>query len=103
MNLSERIKELLISKDVTEYRLSKITGIHKATINRITNGSTPNPGKDTLEKIAHALDMTVSELTGEDKQEKPIDKWTLIIEKAKNHNINPEKFDKLIDFLIDDK
>jgi XRE family transcriptional regulator of biofilm formation len=97
----ERLRKALDIKGITEYRLSKIAGLSKSTINALTNGTSKQPNIQTIEKIAHALGMTVSELTGEEKQ--PNDEWTLIIEKAKEHNVSPEKLEKLIDFLIEEK
>lgn len=103
MIFSERLKNALNLKGMTEYRLSKITGLSKSTINALTKGISKFPNIETIGKIASALGMTVSELTGEDRQEKPIDEWTLIIEKAIGHHITPEKLDRLVDFLIDEK
>ena len=100
---SERLQEVLRLKGITLYRLCKLANISSSTLTDIKTGRVKNPGLDILSKIAHALNMTVSELTGEDMQEKPIDKWTLIIEKAKGHKISPEKLDKLVDFLIEEK
>jgi len=100
---SERLKEILRLKRMTEYRLSKLTGLSKSTINALTNGTSKQPNIETISKIAKAMNMTVSELTGEAEQEKPTDKWTLIIEKVKRHDISPEKLEKLVDFLIENK
>jgi len=108
MVFSERLKMILKQKGMTEYRLAKLAGMQRSTINSLTKGDRANPLKNTLEKISKALDISVSELIGEDEeltgeQKKPIDEWTLIIEKAKGYHISPEKLAKLVDFLIEDK
>lgn len=109
MVFAERLKMILKQRGMTEYRLAKLAGMQRSTINSLTKGDRANPLKNTLEKLSKALDISVSELIGEDEelaeeiQEKPIDEWTLIIKKAKEHHISPERIEKLVDFLIEDK
>lgn len=66
MILAERLTRILKSKGITAYKLSDLTGIHKSGIYRILNGENPNPTQKTLETIAKALDISVSELLGEE-------------------------------------
>ena len=57
----ERIKGLLIKKNMTQKQLASQSGLTKETINRILNGKQelrPN----TLEKIAHALNVSTFDL-----------------------------------------
>ena len=72
-----------------------------SSISEILKNKYKKPSNELLRKIARGIGITVSELTGE--QKKPIDEWTLIIEKAKGYHISPEKLAKLVDFLIEDK
>ena len=99
METIKRIKEIMKARKIKQADLARICNVSTSVISEYLNGKYKKPSNELLEKIAHGMGMTVSELT----QEKPIDEWTLIIEKAKGHHISPEKLDKLIDFLIEDK
>ncbi len=66
MNISERLKTIIDNKKISQYKLAQLSGVTKQTINRIINNDTPNPGKETIQKLAKGLNMTVSELLGEE-------------------------------------
>lgn len=68
MNLANRLNKILESKNITAYRLSVLTRVHKSGIYRILNGENPNPTQKTIESIADALDVSVSELLGEENK-----------------------------------
>ena len=67
MEFGKRLKKLLDAKNMTEYRLSKVTGISKSTINALVHGASKKPNSETLEKIARALEINVSILLGENE------------------------------------
>jgi DNA-binding Xre family transcriptional regulator len=54
-----RIKEIIKSKGLTMQEFSDKLGIARVNLTKTING---NPTKDTLEKIAAALDVPVTEL-----------------------------------------
>ena len=58
---SNYLKNILSNRNISIYRLSKISGIDDGMLNRIINGKTTNPRIDTLIKIAKALDLTNDE------------------------------------------
>lgn len=61
--VGEKIKKARLRAGISQYRLSKISGIAQATISAIeAEGQTRSPATDTVEKIADALGVTVSEL-----------------------------------------
>jgi transcriptional regulator with XRE-family HTH domain len=68
MALSERLKNILTIKNMTEYRLAKLTNINKATINLITTGTTKNPGNDTLNKLAKGLELSTNVFNWTDEE-----------------------------------
>lgn len=55
-----RIKEICRLKGITVASIAQKTGIPAPTLSRINNGG--NTTTDTLEKIAAALDVPISEL-----------------------------------------
>lgn len=65
------ISELLAENDFSQYRLSKETGIGKATISDICSGKTSMKkcSAGTLYKIAHALGTTVDALIEAENQQ----------------------------------
>ena len=57
--MSLRIKEILKEKGMTQKELAKKMGVAEMSVSKSING---NPGLSTLEKIAEALGVDVSEL-----------------------------------------
>ena len=58
------ISDLLEQKNITKYRLSKVSGVPFTTISEITTGKTKikNCTGETLYKLAKALDVTMEDL-----------------------------------------
>ena len=69
MNFGNRLGRVLKEKNITQYKLSQMTGIAQATISSLLHEQTKAPGLDTVLKIAKALNMKVSELIGEAEEE----------------------------------
>ncbi|SKA82336.1 Transcriptional regulator, contains XRE-family HTH domain [Caloramator quimbayensis] len=59
MNVSEKIKDLRLKKNISTYELSKITGIPQSTISKIENGKR-KIDIEILNKIATALDVPLN-------------------------------------------
>lgn len=87
MDAKTRIKELMKQKNITEYRLSKLSGLSQSTISNIFNRNT-EPTLPTLEAICNGLDISLAQffcdsenetavyLTNEQKE--IFDKWLLL-------------------------
>jgi transcriptional regulator with XRE-family HTH domain len=60
--VSENIRRIRQEKDISQDRLSKDADLSLGTIVKMENDESPNPTVDTLEKIAKALGVTVTEL-----------------------------------------
>lgn len=107
--MKNRLRELREEKGLSQNELGKMLNVNQRAISHYENGKR-DMGTDTLNKLANFFDVSVDYLLGRTNErkklnisEKPADKWTLIIEKAKGHNISPEKLEKLVDFLIENK
>lgn len=74
MNIGERIRKIRIEKGMTQKEIAEKCGINDANIRKYESGR-QNPKIDTIEKIAKALDVEVSELLFEKSE---------IIEQLKN-------------------
>lgn len=59
---TERIKELMQSKDMSIYRLSKETGISDSSLGKILSGKVKDPRISTVKQIAKALDVKIDEI-----------------------------------------
>ena len=59
---TERIKELMQSKDMSIYRLSKETGISVSLLGKILSGKVKDPRISTVKQIAKALDVKIDEI-----------------------------------------
>lgn len=58
----EKLKRIMKEKNVSVYRLSKLTGLRDAGLGRIVNGKSRYILLDTAARIAMALDVGVDEL-----------------------------------------
>ena len=50
------------NKNITKYKLHKLTGLHQTQIANILNDVTNDPRISTVIKIAKALDVDINEL-----------------------------------------
>ena len=70
---SNYLKKIMQNKNISIYKLSKLTGLDDGMLNRIINGKTTKPQITTIVKIAKALDLTndeFAELCGYRKDDK---------------------------------
>lgn len=58
---SNYLKKIMQNKNISIYKLSKLTGLDDKGLGCIINGKTKNPRIDTLIKIAKALDLNEQE------------------------------------------
>lgn len=61
MNI-ERLLKLLEERNITRYRLSKLSGINESTITRLINEKNKDPKLSTVKAIAKALDIDINEI-----------------------------------------
>jgi transcriptional regulator with XRE-family HTH domain len=69
MVIGDRLKALRESKDMSQGDIEKRTGLLRCHISRVENGHTV-PAIETLEKLAHAMEIPMYRLFG-DGDEKP--------------------------------
>lgn len=60
--IAKNIKKYRAKHGISQDKLSKLADITFHTIAKIESGATPNPGIETVMKIAKALDVTVNDL-----------------------------------------
>ena len=58
---SNYLKNILSNRNISIYRLSKISGIVDGRLNQIINNKTKSPQIQTVVKMAKALDLTNDE------------------------------------------
>lgn len=61
MNI-KRLLKLLEERNITRYRLSKLSGVNESTITRLINEKNKDPKLSTVKAIAKALDVDVNEI-----------------------------------------
>lgn len=61
-SLAKNLETLMQKKQISQTRLSKISGVSQSYIFKILNDQIKKPSLDTLEKLATALDSTVAQL-----------------------------------------
>ena len=62
MPLAKAILKIAERKQLTKYKVAKISGIPQSTFLDIVNEKNLNPTIETISKIANGLGVTVSEL-----------------------------------------
>ena len=62
----KKIKDLMYTKKITMYRLTKICNVTKSRVIRVLNGTTKNPHIDIVISIAKALEVTIDEIVIKD-------------------------------------
>lgn len=60
--IAKNIKKYRAQLGISQDKLSKLADITFHTITKIESGSTPNPGIETVMKVAKALGVTVNDL-----------------------------------------
>jgi DNA-binding XRE family transcriptional regulator len=60
--VAKNIKKYRMELGISQDKLSKLADVTFHTIAKIESGATPNPGIETVNKIAKALDVTVNDL-----------------------------------------
>jgi transcriptional regulator with XRE-family HTH domain len=63
MSFSERLKQAMVERNMTQAELSALTGIGKSSISQYVSGKN-EPKEIALNKIAEALDCSVAFLNG---------------------------------------
>lgn len=63
----ERLKNICKQRNITNYALAKATNLSNSSISNLMNGKT-TPYVDTLLRIYSALDISITELIGEDEK-----------------------------------
>lgn len=71
MDAKARIKQLMKSKNISEYRLAKLSGLSQSTISNIFNRNT-SPTIPTIEAICNGLGISMAQFFAEENKEKPI-------------------------------
>jgi len=79
-SIAARLKALREARGLTKYRLAKISGVSETYLYRIERGLIENPRRDTLQRLAQGLSITVAQLVGETG---PVDTWHLVEQSLK--------------------
>ena len=61
MNI-EKIKKIMEEKNITLYRLSKITDLNESNLGKIISGKTKDPRISYVKAIADALEVSIDEM-----------------------------------------
>jgi len=63
--IAKNMKKYRAQLGISQDKLSKLADVTFHTITKIESGSTPNPGIETVIKIAAALEVSLDDLTKE--------------------------------------
>lgn len=74
-SLATRLKALREREGLTKYRLAKLSGISEVYLYRLEQGEIKNPRRDTLQKLAKGLSITLAQLIGETS---PSETWGMV-------------------------
>lgn len=94
-SIGTRIVDLRKKQSITQQKLAEIACVDYNTLRKIETGKTKNPGHDIIEKIATALNVSQSAII-EDPKPNVLGGDTLPF-----HQLSPEKFEKLITWILE--
>lgn len=83
MTVGERIRNEMKKRDISQNKLARAAGISQSGLSSILNGDV-SPKEVTLQAIASALNMSISELMG-DQFTDPVDEATQIREELRRN------------------
>ena len=93
--VGERLKEIRTAKGISQYKLSKMSGISQSAISTLES-STKSPTTDTVERLASVLGITVAELMGETVEtRKPTDDEIKFALFGGDQEITDEQFEEV--------
>src|SRR5579875_1387522 len=95
MDVGTRLRELRESLNLSQYRLSKESGVAASAINKIESGNT-RPTVDVLDRICSALGITLAEFFDDDAGDMPPDVRRLL---NTIRTLTPEQRELLDKFL----
>lgn len=97
----QRLIEIMEQKNISAYKLWKLSGVAQSTISDILNKDDKNPTNRTMQKIADALNISITELFENDNEKNDIDKleddMKVLFYKMKN--ISPADREKLLKMI----
>ena len=100
-NVGQMIKKARINAGLSQYKLSRLSGIAQATISAIeADDQTRSPAADTIEKLAAAIGCSVAELFGENAARpalQPRDHQLLTV----THQLNDDGFSRVLSYAED--
>lgn len=64
--MNNRLHEIRKGKGLTQNQLVALSGVSRSTIAKIENDRVSNPGMETAQRLAKALDTTIDELFPKD-------------------------------------
>lgn len=71
MDAKSRIEYLMKSKNISEYRLAKLSGLSQSTISNIFNRNTA-PTIPTIEAICNGLGISMAQFFADNSKEEPV-------------------------------
>lgn len=103
MSITEKLNKLLDERNWTYYKLSKITGISRTTVENLVKGKRKSTSHENLLKFADAFNINISELLEEEfiaVQEKQLgEDYIEVLKSAKEKGIDPQKLRDLIQLI----
>lgn len=108
MSIRENLKLFRKKKKLTQKQLANNSGVSYSMVSKLESGEQTNPSLDTLELLADALDITVSQLASDSNVFKEFDTImhdTLEELKKEINSLEPYNYVdyKLREFLCDEK
>ncbi|WP_053178038.1 helix-turn-helix domain-containing protein [Peribacillus loiseleuriae] len=96
--IGERIKEIRLSKRLTQEELADKLELTKSYISKLENGITI-PSIYFLYNLADIFEVTIQDFFGETNRTNNDNKWTSVNDYFDNHNISPDEVLMLFNIL----
>lgn len=98
-SIAERLRQLMESRGWTENKTVALkVGVHPSTIGLLLNSGRTDPGISTVQKLARAFGMTVSQFIGEEPlSADELDHYRPVITQARERGIEPDQLQHLVE------
>lgn len=100
MNFGYRLKELRLSKNLTQQELGNIVHVSKVSISGYERGER-SPDRDTLTALADYFEVSTDYLLGRENNNQDIDKSTKVdtIAAHIDDNVTDQQMDEILNFI----
>lgn len=99
MTFGEKLKQIRESKGLGVNQLALKSGVNASQISRFENGKRKDPQMDTVKKLAKALDVSISELSGNGDSKEVKEKAPTLVAAHIDDDVSEEDMEDILNYI----